>query len=453
MRPLPKLLNIAVLMFVIVLQACGMPSAETRTEVATPTAEPLAALPGPAHNVPPALAPTVIPPMPGAAAQPERWPAEMLLARASNGLISYNMADGQTLFHLPRGRLSADGKHYVTAELLDNNDKGGTTQIGLYDVAANFRLTTLFNQNGSWALGAVSSNGRWAALTRTPAELEKAAWTKAKRWQTDVQIFDTLKRAVVHSVKLDGNFEVDALSAEGFSLFLIEHLPAINPAHYRVRLYSVVNAKLQEGALVDKGSPPAEVMTGYAWDGVASPDGQWLLTLYLDTLRNVAFVHALNLVGQYAICVDLPSTTGNFNLLKQYTLALAPDGNKLYAANSALGVVAHITLYQSIGVARTERFSPQDFATPPLQDVLAPAARSIISRDGSKLYFSSGWDVWGYDTKAGKFDGPILSSAPIAELGLSADGARLYLAREQLPLTVLDTASGVELHFPTPNGP
>ena len=50
MRPLMKLLNIAVLMFVIVLQACGMQSAEQRTEVATPTAEPVAALPGPANN-------------------------------------------------------------------------------------------------------------------------------------------------------------------------------------------------------------------------------------------------------------------------------------------------------------------------------------------------------------------------------------------------------------------
>ena len=453
MRPLPKLLNIAVLMFVIVLQACGMPSAETRTEVATPTAEPAAALPGPANNVPLSLAPTVIPQMPGAAVRPERWAAETLLERASGGLIAYNMADGQTLFHLPRGRLSADGKHYVTAELLDNNDKGGTTQVGLYDVAANFRLTTLFNQNGSWALGAVSSNGRWAALTRTPAELEKAAWTKAKRWQTDVQIFDTLKRAVVHSIKLDGNFEVDALSTEGSSLFLIEHVPAINPEHYRVRLYSVLNGKLQEGALVDKTAPPDEVMTGYAWDAVASPSGHWLLTLYLDTRRNSAFVHALDLDDQFAICIDLPSGSGDFNVLKQYTLTLSPDGNKLYAANSALGVVAHINLYQSIELVRTERFSPQGFATPPSEDVRAPAARSIISRDGSKLYFSGGWDVWGYDTKAGKFDGPILSSAPIAELGLSADGARLYLAREQLPLSVIDTATGGELHFPTLTGP
>ena len=300
----------------------------------------------------------------------------MLLARASDGLIAYNMADGQTLFHLPPGRLSADGKQYVTAELLMQNNIEGTTRIGLYDAAANFRLTALFNENGVWALGAVSSNGRWAALTRIPGEQEKAAWTKAKRWQTDVQIFDTLKRAVVHSIKLDGNFEVDALSTEGFSLFLIEHVPAINPEHYRVRLYSVMNDKLQEGALVDKRAPPDEVMTGYAWGAVAPANGHWLLTLYLDTQRNVAFVHALDLDNQFAICIDLPSGSGDFNLLKQYTLTLAPDGLKLYAANSALGVVAHITLYASIEVARTERFSPQGFATPPSDDVQAQAARS-----------------------------------------------------------------------------
>ena len=60
--------------------------------------------------------------------------------------------------------------------------------------------------------------------------------------------------------------------------------------------------------------------------------------------------------------------------------------------------------------------------------------------------------MWGYDTKAGTFDGPILSSTRIAELGLSGDGARLYLAKEQLPLTVIDTATGAELHFPKSGG-
>jgi len=351
MRPLLKLLNIGALMFVIVLPACGMQSAQQHSQVATPTAEPVAALPDPANNVPLAIAPTVIPQMPGAAMRPELWAAETLLVRLSGGLIAYNMADGQTLFHLPRGRLSADGKHYVTAELLSKNNKAVTTQIGRYDLAANFRLPTLFVENGSWALSAVSANGRWAALSRIPDEREKAAWTRAKRWQTELQIFDRLNRAVVHSIKLDGNFEVDALSTEGFSLILIEHVPAINPEHYRVRLYSVMNDKLQEGALRDK-SATDEFMAGYAWDGVGSTDGRWLLTLYLNTQRTVALVHALDLKNQFAICIDLPSGSGDFNVLKQYTLTLSPDGDKLYAANSALGVVAHISLYGSIGVAR-----------------------------------------------------------------------------------------------------
>ena len=130
-----------------------------------------------------------------------------------------------------------------------------------------------------------------------------------------------------------------------------------------------------------------------------------------------------------------------------------PDGDKLYAANSTLGGVDHISLYRSIGVVRTGRFSPRAFATPPSEDVQAPASGSIISRNGSTLYFSSGWDVWSYDTRADKFDGPILSGARFAEMGLSVEGAHLDLAREQLPLSVIDTATGGELHFPTPNGP
>ena len=57
-------------------------------------------------------------------------------------------------------------------------------------------------------------------------------------------------------------------------------------------------------------------MAGYDWDGVASADGRWLLTLYLSTQRNVAFVHALDLKNQFAICIDLPSGSGDYNVLK-----------------------------------------------------------------------------------------------------------------------------------------
>ena len=41
-------------------------------------------------------------------------------------------------------------------------------------------------------------------------------------------------------------------------------------------------------------------MQGRAGQVVASPDGEWLLTLYVNTQSNTAFVHALNLCRQSA---------------------------------------------------------------------------------------------------------------------------------------------------------
>ena len=97
-------------------------------------------------------------------------------------------------------------------------------------------------------------------------------------------------------------------------------------------------------------------MTGTAGGQVASPDGRWLLTLYLNTKEHKAFVHALNLRAAYAACIDLPSDR-SLSALRDYALALAPDGG-VYATNAALGVVTHIDLRRE-AVTDTLRFTPR----------------------------------------------------------------------------------------------
>ena len=95
-------------------------------------------------------------------------------------------------------------------------------------------------------------------------------------------------------------------------------------------------------------------MAGLAWSGIGSPDGRWLLTLYLNTGRNVAFVHALDLVRSSPLCIFLPSGS-SFGALKRYGLTLSPDGRRLYATNAAIGAVAEIDL-ATRKVVRTARF-------------------------------------------------------------------------------------------------
>jgi len=258
-------------------------------------------------------------------------------------------------------------------------------------------------------------------------------------------------------LNLDGNFEVETISTDGKSLFLVQHLPAVNPDHYLIRLYDLSKEQLLVDPLRAKGAD--EVMAGLAWDGIASPDGRWLLTLYLSTRRNVAFIHTLNLHDKYPVCIDLPSGDGDpagrgvpsaplrgsasssFDVLKHYTVALSPDGRKVYATNPVLGVVAEVGLNQ-LKVTRTATFEAGI-----MTKYLPQSSRSIVSKDGRALYFSSGAVMWRYDTTSGTVSQPFAMSEPIVGLGISDDGKRLYVASADRRPMMLDVATWQTLSF------
>jgi len=374
---------------------------------------------------------------------PAAWPLELLFVRpegAKGSLVAYEMADGRQRFSLPAGMLSADRKHFYAADI-----DGSETQLKSFDPHTGGEQSG-FTLQGAWALSGVSPTGRWLALTRILSESEEQTWAAANQWKTDLQIVDAQTGQTAHRLSLDGNFEVETIS--GKSLFLIQHLPAVNPDHYLIRLYDLSAETLIADPLRSKGAD--EVMAGLAWDGVASPDGLWLLTLYLSTRRNVAFIHTLDLLNKFPLCIDLPSGGGDFDQLKYYSLSLSPDGLKVYATNAVLGAVAEVDLSQR-QVTRMVFFEGNRSATDANYDPQSPTARSAISRDGQKLYFTSGQDVWAYDTKAGTVSGPYAVHTPVLGLGVSGDGKRLYVASADQPLRVFDTASGQALSFQLAN--
>jgi hypothetical protein len=413
-------------------------------------------------------------------------------------LVAYEMSDGREQFTLPAGMLSADGQHYYAAHTLTpgpspvaDDRRGeqaltpgdifplnmlpangwsysaatlrpfgyaqgglrlgqasppGSTRLDAFDSGTG-NLERSFVLDGDWALSGVSPSGRWLALTRTAAPLRLPpsergegeggqAWAAARagQWKTSMQIVDADNGQVVHVLNLDGNFEVETISADGKSLFLVQHLPAVNPDHYLIRLYDLSKEQLLVDPLRAKGAD--EVMAGLAWDGIASPDGRWLLTLYLSTRRNVAFIHALNLHDKYPVCLDLPSGSGDFDQLKHYTVALSPDGRKAYATNPVLGVVAEVGLNQ-LQVMRTVTFDSGIMAK------YAPhSSRSLVSNDGRTLYFSSGPVLWRYDIASRTVSAPHAVSAPIVGLGLSGDDQQLFVASEGGQLITFDVAAG-----------
>ncbi len=365
--------------------------------------------------------------------------SDLFFARPDGGkglLVAYDMPGGRKRFTLPAGMLSADGQHYFVAMPYPYPGETATI-VTLFDLSTG-KPYDKFPISGQWELSGVSPSGRWVALTRPPSESEKQAWMKANQWQTDIQIVEGESGKTTHTLSLDGNFEVETISADGNSLFLVQHLPAVNPDHYLIRLYDLSAEQLQADPLRAKGAD--EVMAGLAWDGVASPDGHWLLTLYLSTRRDVAFVHTLDLQDKFPVCIDLPSGSGDLDQLKYYNLALSPDGQTIYATNAVLGVVAEVDL-NTRQVARTVKFTPSSPAKTTGYRPQAPTSRSVVSKDGQTVYFTSGTGLWVYDAPHGHVNGPYSTDTQILGLGLSSDGKQLYVASADGTTMTIDAAS------------
>lgn len=319
--------------------------------------------------------------------------ADVFLARtagASGPVTAYDGASLGRRFELPRGIRAADGSaHYA---LLGS-------ELRRYDPLTG-RQTRSYKLEGKWSLAAVSATGRWVALARG---------------RTEVRILDIETGKTAHELRLRGVFVVETISSEGDFLFLQQNFV---DGRYAVRGYDLAAGTLLQGSLATKGA--TVLMQGVAAGTVASPDGRWLLTLYVDTQRNAAFVHALNIVDRFPLCIDMPPCPKcTVAQLRRWALALAPDGRTLFAANPAAGRVAEIHLPTS-RVIYQSRFTPNPGAT---------ETRTAISPDGSRFVFTNGQAVWSYDTHRGFARTLTTGVEAVADIGVSADSSRLFLAR------------------------
>lgn len=352
-------------------------------------------------------------------------------------LIAYDMINGQERFTLPSGQLSAHGDEFVTI-----SHQGGTTDVKILS-AATGELTNQFTLAGYWALGGIAPNGQWLAFTRLPNQAEKLTQLATQAWQTDIQVVAAADGQITHTLSLNGHFEVDALTNNGTGLFLIQYVPPDQPEQYVVRLYDLSIGELSPDPIRDKRVND-ELMTGYAWGSIADPQGTWWLTLYVNTNKNTAFIHALNLREKWAYCIDLPSGEGNLAALQNYSLTLSPNSRIVYAVNPTLGVVTEVLLGEGM-VTQTVSFTPQ-----PAPDASEQVwNHSFLTQQGDVVAFSNGWQVWQYNTQNKVVENLYLvEEKPILGLAISEDGERLYLAQRDQPLSVIATATGEHLTFP-----
>jgi hypothetical protein len=239
-------------------------------------------------------------------------------------------------------------------------------------------------------------------------------------------------------VVLDGNYEPEAFSIDGKSLFIIRYLPARNPNSYQVRRLDLITEEVE--GVYTPDADLQERMGGTARVQAASPAGDRLYTLYTLTGEDGerhAFVHVLDLDELWAHCVDLPD---GFTDSAEWATALtvSSDGARMIAANSKTGTIAEIDT-EKLTVARTTELD------------LGGGRLAHASATPATIYLASGERVVAVDSAS-------LSARHVWEMtenvrGLQAtqDSRRLYVGLRR-SIILFDALSGKQLSLIDPSG-
>ncbi len=324
---------------------------------------------------------------------------------------------------LTLGVPSADWKHvYTTAgmSLMDTDTATGDT-VNTMQLHGAYHLPSA---TATGMPGGLSPSGRWLVVER----FDGSAQTPSA---THMLVIDTAAMKVQRRVDLQGYFEFDAIDNMALNLYLIEHL---NGREYYVRLYDLTSGSLTANIVVDK-SDGNQAMAGLRLSGIPSADGHWLFSVYVRE-HEAPFVHALSLDGPFAFCLDLPGS-GYLDDPSEmnWSLALSPDGSRLYAVNPAAGTVAVIDTGANgaPGVLRTARF-------PAFPGRAVMASSGAVVR-GPMLIAGGASGVAWIDTASLKLSGRAVEGWPIAGVGVSPDGTNLYAVSDAGQIGAISLAS------------
>ncbi len=188
---------------------------------------------------------------------------------------------------------------------------------------------------GFYGVPLVSYDGTAGGLTGDGTSLVLASYgpLPGEAGKTRLVVLNTKTLAVVRFVVLRGSWSFDAVSPDGSTLYLVEHLSAAPNPRYRVRVFDLARGRLLPNAIVDR-LEKQEVMGGQPATRASSPDGRWAYTLYARA-KGEPFVHALDTARSEAFCIDLPLQLSE---VKQMGLRLVPEHGELYVRNAGATV-------------------------------------------------------------------------------------------------------------------
>ena len=224
-------------------------------------------------------------------------------------------------------------------------------------------------------------------------------------------------------ITVAGNFEPEAFSADGRSLFVVSYLPARSPTQYQVRRLDLATGTV-EGVFTPHAGLQ-EAMGGTARIQAVSNDGSRLYTLYTvkEGGRQSAFVHVLDMDDLWAHCIDLPDGFAG-HAESSTALAVSPDGATLYVANVESGAVAEVDT-ETMLVNRTETFD---------LDTRGRANAAVDSK--GTLYVTSGPWVVAIDTESFTEVDRWAMTDGVTGLQVSENGGDVYVGLEDRVATL-----------------
>jgi hypothetical protein len=339
-------------------------------------------------------------------------------ASPASPLRLYEASTGSVVRELPMGAPSPDWSRVYTIssasgkEILSAVDTRTGAVLRRMQVGAGYELPPA-NFRGD--LGGLSPNGGWLVLQRQAAG------------GSDFLVIDTAMTTAAREIHLGGDFAFDGISNDGAHLFLIESLSLTQPGHYSVRLYDLRTGRLDPRIVVDKREDSSAAMSGTRIAGVFNPTGDWQFSLY-DSEATGAFIHALNLSGGFAWCIDLPGPKSNRAAQRQWGLVEAPDGSALYAVNPALGLAAEVRMVGGpLDLTRTASFTPLTGKS------AMPFGEAFLSHDRRTIFASAGQGLVAIDVASLGLRDRILKDARIATVVTSPDGAWIYASTPDGP--------------------
>jgi hypothetical protein len=214
----------------------------------------------------------------------------------------------------------------------------GTASNGVGYTASVHGATTVVSDgshslslNGKWGIprvtlnngvGGLSVDGRVLVLGQDDVAHQNGALSR----KSSFLVLGTKPLRLRTTVHIRGDFGFDALSPQGRTLYLIEHVSQENLFRYRVRAYDLAKGKLLSRVIADKRQRDW-LMEGYPVARAATENGRWVYTLY-SSGNNYPFVHALDTVHRTAVCTGIPwNWTADQQAINNATLRV--EGGKL----------------------------------------------------------------------------------------------------------------------------